>query len=288
MHQIELEIQNEALRESQLALEHSRDQYLDLYDFAPVGYLTLDKRTMITAVNLTGASLLGADRHKLIGILFPKFITPDHIGKWGAWYKRAMGSPEKAACELDLVRSDGGLIRVRLEGIRSEYDPAGRVLRIALSDITDQARTRNNWPTRARISNALSRAYTEISEGQEKLRENEARLTASLAEKRAAPRRDTAAGRRTGAYRGGGPGEDRELSRSEHQLREALAEKEILLSEIHHRVKNNLTAFISLLSLDGTRENTDEGRALRKDLQNRARSMALIHETLYRTGNSPA
>ena len=70
----------------------------------------------------------------------------------------------------------------------------------------------------------------------------------------------------------------------EEALRHALAEKEILLSEVHHRVKNNLTAFISLLSLDGSYEDTEGGRALRKDLQNRARSMALVHETLYRTG----
>ncbi len=74
-----------------------------------------------------------------------------------------------------------------------------------------------------------------------------------------------------------------ELTRRERQLSEALAEKEILLSEIHHRVKNNLTAFISLLSLDGSTMETPEGREIRKDLQNRARSMALIHETLYRT-----
>ncbi|HVP96086.1 sensor histidine kinase [Methanoregula sp.] len=77
---------------------------------------------------------------------------------------------------------------------------------------------------------------------------------------------------------------EEELIRSEADLRDALAEKEVLLSEIHHRVKNNLTAFISLLSLDGSYEDTEAGRALKKDLQNRARSMALIHETLYRTG----
>jgi PAS domain S-box-containing protein len=75
-----------------------------------------------------------------------------------------------------------------------------------------------------------------------------------------------------------------ERKRAENELKEALAEKEVLLSEIHHRVKNNLTAFISLLSLDGSYENTESGRTLRNDLQNRARSMALIHETLYRTG----
>jgi len=66
-------------------------------------------------------------------------------------------------------------------------------------------------------------------------------------------------------------------------LRQALVEKEILLSEIHHRVKNNLAAFISLLSLEGSTEDNEAGRELKKNLQNRARSMALIHETLYRT-----
>jgi PAS domain S-box-containing protein len=74
-----------------------------------------------------------------------------------------------------------------------------------------------------------------------------------------------------------------EMIIKERQLNETLAEKEVLLSEIHHRVKNNLAAFISLLSLEGSYEESPAGRELRKDLQNRARTMALIHETLYRT-----
>jgi PAS domain S-box-containing protein len=74
-----------------------------------------------------------------------------------------------------------------------------------------------------------------------------------------------------------------ELSLREEELSTALAEKEVLLSEIHHRVKNNLAAFISLLSLEGSVENTPAGKQLKLDLQNRARSMALVHEILYRT-----
>jgi len=76
---------------------------------------------------------------------------------------------------------------------------------------------------------------------------------------------------------------DRELRVKEAGLSASLAEKEILLSEIHHRVKNNLAAFISLLSLEGSYDDTLAGSMLKKDLQNRARTMALIHETLYRT-----
>ena len=74
-----------------------------------------------------------------------------------------------------------------------------------------------------------------------------------------------------------------ELTQRGRDLNEALKEKEVLLSEVHHRVKNNLTAFISLLSLESTYDDSPAGLALKKDLQNRARSMALIHETLYRT-----
>jgi len=76
---------------------------------------------------------------------------------------------------------------------------------------------------------------------------------------------------------------EHELSKNEEKLKKALAEKDVLLAEIHHRVKNNLTAFISLLSLEGSTEDTPAGKMLKQDLQNRARSMALIHETLYRT-----
>jgi PAS domain S-box-containing protein len=77
---------------------------------------------------------------------------------------------------------------------------------------------------------------------------------------------------------------EEQLRENEKQLKYALAEKEILLSEVHHRVKNNLTAFISLLSIDGPYAETEDSRSFKKDLQNRARSMALIHETLYQTG----
>ena len=74
-----------------------------------------------------------------------------------------------------------------------------------------------------------------------------------------------------------------ELSLREKELSQSLAEKEVLLSEVHHRVKNNLASFISLLSLKGSTEDTAAGVMLKQDLKNRARSMALIHETLYRT-----
>ena len=77
IHQIELEMQNEELRRAQLELETARDKYSDLYDFAPVGYFTIDETTRIQDVNLMGADLLGCQRSKLFNMALTSFISPD-------------------------------------------------------------------------------------------------------------------------------------------------------------------------------------------------------------------
>src|SRR5262249_12610768 len=67
VHQIELEMQNLELQESQERLEESRSRYVDLYDFAPVGYCTLNLKGLIQEINLTAATLLEKPREYLIG-----------------------------------------------------------------------------------------------------------------------------------------------------------------------------------------------------------------------------
>jgi PAS domain-containing protein len=61
VHQIELELQNEELRRAQLAIEQARDRYVDLYDYAPVAYFTLDIKGFITETNLTAVRLFGME-----------------------------------------------------------------------------------------------------------------------------------------------------------------------------------------------------------------------------------
>src|SRR3989339_356587 len=74
VYQIELEVQNDALRQSQISLEEANRKYSDFYDFAPVGFLTLDESGLIREVNLTAASQLGVPRGHLADKPFRFFI----------------------------------------------------------------------------------------------------------------------------------------------------------------------------------------------------------------------
>jgi len=75
VHRIELELQNEELRSALQQIEESHAKYSDLYDFAPVGYLTLDEKGRILEANLTSSGLLGLDRSRFINTLFSVYIS---------------------------------------------------------------------------------------------------------------------------------------------------------------------------------------------------------------------
>ena len=77
VHQVELERQNEEIRHAREAVEAGLARYTALYDFAPVGYLTLDRAGAIRSVNLTGATLLGLPRPAVVGTAFSRFLPAD-------------------------------------------------------------------------------------------------------------------------------------------------------------------------------------------------------------------
>ncbi len=138
VHQIELETQAEELRKAHLALEESRDKYLDLYEFAPLGYLTLSDKALITDVNLTGATLLGVERSRRIKAPFSKFVVENDGDAWLRYFLTVLKQEEKQICTLLLKRGDGSTFPARLESIRiSGNNDVSPTVRVAISDITD-------------------------------------------------------------------------------------------------------------------------------------------------------
>jgi PAS domain-containing protein len=95
VHQIELEMQAEELRRSHLALEESRDNYRDLYEFAPTGYLTLNDRGEVTEANLTSATLLGIERSRLVSAHFSTFIAEADADPWHRQFRNLVKEGER-------------------------------------------------------------------------------------------------------------------------------------------------------------------------------------------------
>lgn len=138
VHQIELEMQNENLRQSQLELEKSRDRYIDFYDFAPVGYLTLDANGSISEINLTGASLLGVERNTLLSQRLTAYVATEYYERWGKHFINMLASDEKHVCELALQRKGGPRFFAQLDCLRLSKAGEPPLLRIVLTDISER------------------------------------------------------------------------------------------------------------------------------------------------------
>jgi len=136
VRQIELEIQNEELRRAQVAIEESRDRYVDLYEFAPVGYITLSREGQIAALNLTGAALLGEDRKELLDRRFARLVAPADHDRWQRFFMNVIRHGDKQICELTLQRSDGTAFDARLDSLPIAAGAVVPALRITLIDNT--------------------------------------------------------------------------------------------------------------------------------------------------------
>jgi diguanylate cyclase (GGDEF)-like protein/PAS domain S-box-containing protein len=139
VHQIELEMQNEELRKSHVSLEESRDRYVDLFEFAPVSYITIGREAMISEINMTGCALLGGERAKLINRCLSKFVAPPDRGRWHRLFMKMIERAdfEKQSFDLGMVRADGSIFYAHLDCLRREMVDAHPILRIALADITE-------------------------------------------------------------------------------------------------------------------------------------------------------
>ncbi|MEY2669364.1 MAG: hypothetical protein RJA59_2002 [Pseudomonadota bacterium] len=155
VHQIELEMQNEELRRDQLELQEAHERILALYDFAPVGYLTLDVRGLIAAANLTGARLLGVDRKQLLGRRFSSLLVDSDGDRWHVFFgaltrRNSLNDQGDFAVE----RPDGTAFTANAVCNLQEIGPElGPEVRMVLTDVTEpRLLERTLRETKARLS----------------------------------------------------------------------------------------------------------------------------------------
>jgi two-component system cell cycle sensor histidine kinase/response regulator CckA len=135
VHQIELEMQNDELRRTQEQLELARARYFDLYDLAPVGYLTLNQSGAIREANLTAANLLNTPRVELVNEPLTRFIWPADQDIFYLHERELWKTGERQACELRLLKRDGEVCWVRLESTSTKGSFDNIACRIVMSDI---------------------------------------------------------------------------------------------------------------------------------------------------------
>ena len=141
VHQIELEMQNEELRRAQDSLEAARARYFDLYDLAPVGYLTLAQQGLIREVNLAAATLLGGPRSAVLGRPLSRFVHPEDQDTLYLCRQRLFETGEPQRCEVRLRRLDGDSVWVSLDANLGPDAEGGEPRwRLTLGDIGERKR----------------------------------------------------------------------------------------------------------------------------------------------------
>ncbi len=137
IHQIELEMQNNELRQAYAELDAVRDRYFNLYDLAPVGYCTLSEKGLILESNLTAATLIGTNRSALAGEPFHRFIFKDDQDLHYLYQKKLLETNAPQACELRMVKMDNTIFCVRLNSFMAHNKDGTVECRVAIGDNTD-------------------------------------------------------------------------------------------------------------------------------------------------------
>jgi PAS domain S-box-containing protein len=168
VHKIELEMQNQAMREDRAQLEESRARYAELYDFAPVGYLTVDHAGAIRALNLACAELLGQERRSLLGKRLRVLLIPQSRVAFDAHVRAYLDSKSKRPATVELVvRLEGGGFRSveLLSTAPSPTDSRPRIFHAAMIDISARKRQderRDQLLQRERAARALAETTNQV------------------------------------------------------------------------------------------------------------------------------
>ena len=131
--QVELAIENEALREAKFEVQEALEKYTDLYEFAPTGYFTLYRNGAVSAVNLAAANLLRIERSLLLGRSFEEFVTEEYRPTFTAFLEAVFTSPVSTTCTVVLLDNVSLPLTIQIEATACA---SGQECRLALINIT--------------------------------------------------------------------------------------------------------------------------------------------------------
>jgi diguanylate cyclase (GGDEF)-like protein/PAS domain S-box-containing protein len=137
-NQLELEMQNDELRQAQTALVDSRGRYIDLYEFAPVGYLSISKHGLIAEVNWKATAMFGFPRKLLLQRRFAQFVADDDKGRWQRQFSSMvrLSGGEELSFDLKFVHENESTFYAKLNCLRMDDEDDQPMLRMTLVDIT--------------------------------------------------------------------------------------------------------------------------------------------------------
>jgi PAS domain S-box-containing protein len=188
VYQVELEMQNAALQEARNRMEAQLEKYTELYDFAPVGYFSLDKQGSILEVNLTGGALLGVERSRLIGRSFPLFVASASQPTFRAFLERVFAGNGKHVCEAALLTKGAAPFWASFHAASAiSLDSSQRLVRLAVSDITFIKRSekaQQRMEALAAVNRNLKREIIRRELVEESLRQSEQHQTQLLEQSR--------------------------------------------------------------------------------------------------------
>jgi PAS domain S-box-containing protein len=234
-------------RKAVQALQESEERYRTLIDQLP-DYVIVHRDGVLLYVNRTAAASTGHDANTLVGRPITEFIAPEHLEKVRAAVIRRMAGEDIPSYEMGIVVKDGTFHTVLVHGaaIRYEGQPA------SLNVLTDITLIKQAEEKIRQANDELEKRVTERTEALSRANEQ---LTAEIAARKTI---------------------ELEIGRS-------LGEKDLLLREIHHRVKNNLQIIASLLNLQSRNISDPHVLEAIRSSQSRIRAMALVHERIYRS-----
>ncbi|UOR06481.1 PAS domain S-box protein [Hymenobacter aerilatus] len=169
VQQIELEMQYEELLLAQVEVEKGRAQYIDLYEFAPVGYCTVAANGQLQQLNLHTSQLLGLPRQQLLGRRLTLFVELNSRGQFVDFLQAMVTTGQHQTLTLPMRRADDSVFYARLEGMAAPTDSAEPCCRLALFDVTEQRHVYNALVTREKRFKTL---FEKSEDGMLLLRDN--------------------------------------------------------------------------------------------------------------------